>query len=85
MVNKRSKGSNKLKRKRGKKFRFFDSDPTSGKDSKILDYKSENPFDQHSKSKKAMKDKEKVRYYFYELEVITHRRVQDSWQEQHFH
>ncbi|CDW76429.1 nucleolar protein 14 [Stylonychia lemnae] len=50
MANK-GKGSNKLKRKRGKKFRFFDGEnqPEGGKPKQTV----ENPFEEHSTSKKA--------------------------------
>jgi nucleolar protein 14 len=52
MANKGSK-SNKLKRKRGKKFRFFDEkDATSSKG-------VANPFEEHSVTKKFIKDKSK--------------------------
>lgn len=50
-----AKGKNKLKRKRGKKFRFFEGTAGDGKKEDQL-----NPFEEHSSSKKAVRDKLKV-------------------------
>jgi hypothetical protein len=47
-------GSNKVKRKRGKKFRYFAGGQGDQK-------QAENPFEDHSSSKKAQRDKLKVR------------------------
>ena len=46
--------NNKLKRKRGKKFRYFD-----GSDPKKSENAVPNPFEEHASSKKAEKEKEK--------------------------
>lgn len=58
MANKGHTGGNKLKRKRGKKFRFYDGEnANAGSKNKQVE---ENPFEEHSSSKKAVRDKTKV-------------------------
>ncbi len=49
------KKNNKLKRKRGKKFRFYE-----GVDGQMVKQEITNPFEEHSKSKKDVKDTSKV-------------------------
>lgn len=56
MANK-GKKNNKVKRKRGKKFRYYEGEDQGEKPKKIDD---SNPFEEHSSSKKAIKDKLKV-------------------------
>ncbi len=58
MANK-GKNNNKLKRKRGKKFRFFDSEEKANEASQKA--KQSNPFEEHHVTKRAEKDKGKVR------------------------
>jgi hypothetical protein len=55
MANKGKKNCNKLKRKRGKKFRFYE-----GVDGQMVKQEITNPFEEHSKSKKDVKDTSKV-------------------------
>jgi len=50
-----AKTSNKVKRKRGKKFRYYEGGAT-----KSPSAEQENPFEGHSSSKKAQRDKLKV-------------------------
>jgi hypothetical protein len=52
------KKNNKLKRKRGKKFRFYE-----GQDGQMVKQEISNPFEEHSKSKKDVKDTSKVPSY----------------------
>jgi hypothetical protein len=61
MVNKSGgkRGSNKLKRKRGKKFRFYEGED-GGKNGKSVEG-ANNPFEEHSTSKRAVRDKAKVK------------------------
>jgi len=49
------KTTNKVKRKRGKKFRYYEGGAT-----KSASAMQENPFEDHSSSKKAQRDKLKV-------------------------
>ena len=60
----KGKKSNKLKRKRGKKFKFQNTPSTTNSKPGAKGITSSNPFDNHSISKKAMKDKAKVIYKF---------------------
>lgn len=68
MANKggKAKASNKLKRKRGKKFRFYEGEDgaqaTNGRAAAVGKGKQadSNPFEDHHTSKKAAKDKIKV-------------------------
>ncbi len=50
-----AKHNNKLKRKRGKKFRYFGEGGTGG--TKAQEQAKANPFEEHSHSKKAQRDK----------------------------
>jgi hypothetical protein len=52
--------NNKLKRKRGKKFRFFGDEANSSAASPGRSLQAVNPFEEHSASKKALKDRSKV-------------------------
>lgn len=56
MANK-GKKNNKLKRKRGKKFRYYE-----GEDGKMMKQVESNPFEEHSKAKKDIKDNNKVQF-----------------------
>lgn len=64
MANKggRAKGSNKLKRKRGKKFRFYEGEGAGASAVGKGKQADTNPFEDHHSSRKAAKDKLKVCY-----------------------
>lgn len=59
MANK-GKKNNKLKRKRGKKFRYYE-----GQDGTMVKTELTNPFEDHSRAKKDIKDKDKVGHSLY--------------------
>lgn len=52
MATSKSKPSNKLKRKRGKKFRYYEGGQQSTKSTEVA-----NPFEDHAASRKAAKDR----------------------------
>ena len=59
-----TKKNNKVKRKRGKKFRFFNSEDNSEKTGETVnrkhnEFQSSNPFEEHSVTKKFVRDKQK--------------------------